>query len=111
MKRLLRILFTVRRLILVGTLALAIFGSYLVREAAPSATEIERHPASQVQVCPTLGCDTWLISEMQSHPASQVQPPGTLQCARSVPVVACLRVAAGRAPLSCASGHEEPSRH
>jgi hypothetical protein len=50
MKRLLRILFTVRGLILAGTLALAIFGSYLAREAAPSATEMKSHPASQVQV-------------------------------------------------------------
>jgi hypothetical protein len=50
MKRLLRILFTVRGLILAGTLALAIFGSYLVRGAAPSATEMKSHPASHVYV-------------------------------------------------------------
>jgi hypothetical protein len=37
--------------------------------------------------------------------ASGMQPPVSLQCARSVPVVAYLRVAAGQAPLSCASDH------
>jgi hypothetical protein len=48
MTRLLRILFTTRHLILAGTLALAIFGSYLTRGAAPSTAELKSHPASHV---------------------------------------------------------------
>jgi hypothetical protein len=49
MKRLLRTLFTVRGLILAGTLMLAVAGSYLDRETAPSVTEVNSHLAAHVQ--------------------------------------------------------------
>jgi hypothetical protein len=49
MKRLLRTLFALRSLILAGTLTLAVAGSYLDREVAPSVTEVNSHFASHVQ--------------------------------------------------------------
>lgn len=48
MKRLLRILYTIRGLILAGTLMIAAIGSYLDRGTAPT-TRVNTHLASHVQ--------------------------------------------------------------
>jgi hypothetical protein len=49
MKRLLRTLYTLRGLILAGTLALAATGSYLDRGTAPSLTQVNSHLGSHMQ--------------------------------------------------------------
>jgi hypothetical protein len=49
MKRLLRTLYTLRGLILAGTLALAATGSYLDRGTASSLTQVHSHLGSHMQ--------------------------------------------------------------